>query len=137
MDKSKKYIKMCEKAWEIQRRRGKYIETGSFYYQPKYATSHVYPDVNISKNGVQRCLTPNPRTWRIWLPRQDQLQEMVCYTKDACTISVCTARINEFANNCFLKDETIQSMEQLWLAFVMKEKFNKIWTDEDWKESRS
>ncbi len=24
------------------------------------------------------------------------------------------------------------SMEQLWLAFVMKEKYNKVWTGEEW-----
>ncbi len=25
------------------------------------------------------------------------------------------------------------SMEQLWLAFVMKEKFNKVWSGKEWK----
>jgi len=25
------------------------------------------------------------------------------------------------------------SMEQLWLAFVMKEKFDKVWNGEDWE----
>ena len=28
----------------------------------------------------------------------------------------------------------IKSWEQLWLAFVMKEKFNKIWDGEKWSE---
>jgi hypothetical protein len=25
-----------------------------------------------------------------------------------------------------------ESWEQLWLAFVMKEKYNKVWNGEDW-----
>lgn len=31
------------------------------------------------------------------------------------------------------KPSFIDSMEQLWLAFVMKEKFNKVWDDGEWK----
>ena len=89
-----------------------------------------------------------------WLPRQDQLQEMVgqpnlayllldfrkftspdeyClhgksreagfYNQDYCKI--CTnKRIKAF--------KTFTSMEQLWLAFVMNEKFGKVWDGDKW-----
>lgn len=30
--------------------------------------------------------------------------------------------------------EQFTSMEQLWLAFVMKEKYNKTWDGNEWKE---
>ncbi len=28
--------------------------------------------------------------------------------------------------------KSFTSMEQLWLAFVMKEKYNKVWDGEEW-----
>ncbi len=76
------------------------------------------------------------------LERQDQLQEMVIGTKHTHLLA------HEFAlwwhggeelgrqhaghvspNGCDA------SMEQLWLAFVMKEKYHKIWTGEEWIET--
>jgi hypothetical protein len=30
----------------------------------------------------------------------------------------------------------LESMEQIWLAFIMKEKNGKIWNGEDWEEMR-
>ena len=67
----------------------------------------------------------------IWLPRQDQLQEMVCGGWGLQTI--CT-RIEEFskASDGGVSITIDGSMEQLWLAFVMKEKYNKIWNGEEW-----
>jgi len=65
------------------------------------------------------------------LERQDQLQEMVDNnTTPAKNLA------KEFGDWCFALPLTIPnafaSMEQLWLAFVMKEKYNKIWDGEDW-----
>ena len=37
-----------------------------------------------------------------------------------------------FANLDDDKREKVVSMEQLWLAFVMKEKYNKVWNGEEW-----
>ena len=66
----------------------------------------------------------------IWLPTQSQLQEMVrtVYLYEL---------INQF-NNWFDDQVLIEglakfdnaSMEQLWLAFVMKELYQKIWSKE-------
>lgn len=68
----------------------------------------------------------------IWLPRQDQLQEMVntylfhiwntgheTFYASASTGQKDSHRIGVF-----------NSMEQLWLAFVMHEKFQKYWSEE-------
>jgi len=73
----------------------------------------------------------------IWLPRQDRLQEM--YWEFIQNRSQCPeddkiyALLHDF-------DEYIDwghgkictSMEQLWLAFYMKEKHNKQWAGEKW-----
>ena len=77
----------------------------------------------------------------IWLPRQDQLQEMI---EDETLFPAhrrATLIVNWLQNEqWFDKDGNshwkhqinYDSMEQLWLAFVMKEKYNKVWNGEDW-----
>ncbi len=68
------------------------------------------------------------------LERQDQLQEMRggfeagfidwFYWRNA---------VYPHMQNPFNKGWHFTSMEQLWLAFVMKVKYGKVWTDGDWK----
>ena len=68
----------------------------------------------------------------IWLPRQDQLQEMFNRT---------TWHLEQSFHYFFLERSKIKgnsdkrTMEQLWLAFVMDEKFNKIWNKDKWDET--
>ena len=121
MDTSKEYILMCKKAKEIQKLR-----------TPKDGDFALFDDeITIIYNcGIG--------TWSrgyTWLPRQDQLQEMV-------TLLFCSV-----GGECFLLDyfytfykslkEKIKgmSMEQLWLAFVMKEKYQKTWNGKDWEKN--
>jgi len=104
MDKSKTYIKMCEKAKEIQ----------------QLAPSPTYEDKefwHIDDDGDNT-----------WLPRQDQLQEMVKRGNAKFHPYNLLWRLMRFAHNSF----DCTTMEQLWLAFVMKEKYNKTWNGEDW-----
>ena len=63
----------------------------------------------------------------IWLPRQDQLQEMVWEGSNI------RSMVLEFADFVEASDYRRESMEQLWLAFVMKEKFNKVWVNDKWE----
>lgn len=73
----------------------------------------------------------------IWLPRQDQLQELVIHRGHPHHLD---NLITSFDNWYFYgrgmlgqdKEEDFPSMEQLWLAFVMKEKYNKTWDGERW-----
>jgi len=70
----------------------------------------------------------------IWLPRQDQLQEMARENLDY------TETIWGLHSAFFYKtkreeqyySQNFTSMEQLWLAFVMKERYSKIWNGEEW-----
>ena len=116
-------IKMCEKGEEIQK------------YSP-VADADVSLDEGI-------CLdTKGDVYWRcrgqgfIWLPRQDQLQAMVIdNTPNPDKLGSLLSRFWVFCS-CFyqgkLTFEVFTSMEQLWLAFVMKEKYNKTWDGTDW-----
>ena len=71
-----------------------------------------------------------PQDWWlnwVWLPHQYQLQEMLQFKCDT------LAMILQFAE--FAKKNTAScksSMDQLWLAFVMEKKYNKIWNGWDW-----
>jgi hypothetical protein len=78
----------------------------------------------------------------IWLPRQDQLQEMIEYLTDydfelTSNGTEWFLRYTAILRN--LDRERIEgeieyatSMEQLWLAFVMKEKYQKMWNGKEW-----
>ena len=97
----------------------------------------------------------------VWLPTQSQLQEMVLEKKQT-TLLEPVAKLclefdefihpdnyclhgdnresgmfnHEYCQECVVKGNLLfqqfTSMEQLWLAFVMKEKFNKTWNGEAW-----
>jgi hypothetical protein len=162
MDKTPEYIKMCD-CPEIQGAQNEYIdylalyngneyavkEDGDFAYIPQLANNYVY---NTAVGGyVWRepsfgCAVDPTRVIDIrngdvvWLPRQDQLQEMV-FTNERDTINVQANRIiNQFAlvpyggtsctATCYLK-----TWEQLWLAFVMHEKYGKHWNGNTWSTS--
>lgn len=129
MDTSKEYIKMCTKAHEIQELwQG---EVGDVF-------SHLYSDPPTIKTVVDEAIRGQIRTFknlksrhfRIWLPRQDQLQEMVI--KDLWLVPM----IHKFYKWCCeeaIAVQRLRGMEQLWLAFVMKEKFNKKWNGTNWE----
>jgi len=77
----------------------------------------------------------NDKYKEIWLPRQDQLQEMVAPKEDVQHLLLhFYNRVGALFNE---KDKPwlqFKSFEQLWLAFVMKEKYNKIWNGKDWEK---
>ncbi len=146
MDFSKKYIKMCEKAEEIQQILDKNSAgnvlafKSNTEYEILFSGYDVYWLENFG-NGKEAhewvsnyWESDNPHYWgsqAIWLPRQDQIQEMF-------DLSIPTLMVdfNEFVESeARLKFRTF---EQLWLAFVMWKKYNKIWNDEreEWEETK-
>ncbi len=108
MDTSTEYIKMCN-----------CLEMQSFDIRERFEDSNSY----YKNNNILG----------IWLPRQDQLQEMSSFSHAERLF-----RFYEFLQKQFLYNENQWnsldniSMEQLWLAFVMKEKFNKEWDGKNW-----
>ena len=171
MDTSKEYILMCEKAREIQDGKPDFEVNDCNYianfhhvrvcpdYEQRLSNNHVWtkyldekycsvcgkelvpndsiPEINdYEENGAFKC---------IWLPRQDQLQEMVweyIVDNDPLRGECVKSQKPELLSNRFNKyvmrsiRPRFDSMEQLWLAFVMKEKFGKIWNGKDWEVNR-
>ena len=62
------------------------------------------------------------------LYRQDQLQEILGYQLGGMIML-----FHEWIEESVFPDNTHNTMEQLWLAFVMKEKHNKVWNGEEWE----
>lgn len=151
MDTSKEYIKMCEKAEEMQEIKG-FFEAGDCYYHTKYTHQGQPAGAYVASIRVVKKIAPNQKTWRIWLPRQDQLQDMI---ETGNPLKGEWALLDRFLEFCrpFKNLGTIphprdlecarekndyldkfNSREQLWLAFVMKEKYNKKWNGDEWTQ---
>uniref|UniRef100_A0A6M3JRW3 Uncharacterized protein n=2 Tax=viral metagenome TaxID=1070528 RepID=A0A6M3JRW3_9ZZZZ len=69
----------------------------------------------------------------IWLPRQDQLQKMVKRGEGRLRFWVLSDLFSFLITSTTEYIAKLMTMEQLWLAFVMKEKFNKVWDGEEWQ----
>lgn len=117
MDKTKEYIKMCDCS-EIQKQR-KGVDKNSWY--------------QLSNYGI--CCGNNFSTWSIWLPRQDQIQEMMMKDYKNTLDMLCDfyAVITVDQPTGFQQMFEV-SMEQLWLVFYMWKKYNKVWKNKGWTD---
>jgi len=120
MDETELYIKMCEKATEIQKQ-----ATLDSYYWDKFIEERFY----VRYSAISFILPPeNERS--VWLPRQDQLQEMLKYPLEP------TMEMNiiskYFRNQGIAYYGQFNTYEQLWLAYIMVSVHNKVWNGEDW-----
>jgi hypothetical protein len=128
MDTSEKYIKMCncEGIWGYKTK----LDFGDYYVDYEYGKPKV--ELVSHPNGRLRLYSEH------WLPRQDQLQEMVLakerYQSDfrVGDLSRDLVGFIDWLLDAGLFSKVGGSMEQLWLAFVMKEKWNKVWSGEEW-----
>ena len=143
MDTSKQYIKMCD-CPEIQEgHEYAYGDWGLIKQNDGEIKSHVAtfgeysePIYGMMNDRGCGCCSGSAET-SVWLPRQDQLQDMLLYTPVRFA-----ERFYNFLRYLITYDweqwkVVCFSMEQLWLAFVMKEKYGKVWDGETWSEPPS
>lgn len=132
MDTSVEYIKMCEKAVEVQD--GWRPKIGDIYSSstPQYGVQQnkIVIIESTKYHKFSKAKTSFRRRYMFWLPRQDQLQGMVTKFSEV-KVAHIIINVDKMNEDYFCK---FSSMEQLWLAFVMREKYNKNWNGEDWKE---
>ena len=143
MDKTEVFIKMCEKAEEIQK--------GHVFVPGDYKSYSGLVSL-IESCDSDRVYYHYP--FRIWLPTQDQLQEMafehlkqkypayeqgkiVKYNYNTFDL------LNSFTNFIVDFEHTVvhneeyslletTSNERLWLMLVMKKLYNKTWNGKEW-----
>jgi hypothetical protein len=118
MKNSNDYIKMCSKASELQS-----------LWSPAIGDKFISKESSDSDSPqiftlIQIKYFPNNI---IWLPSQEELQKFVINDyKDKIDL------MNAVLDFVQAEHITSMSMDQYWLTFVMKYKFNKIWNKEDW-----
>jgi len=147
MDFTNRYAIMCRKAAELQEEWAPkpcdfFIEYADIEEAPgvcspasgKIQVVDIY--IGTADSDEYRIESEHLRENSFWLPRQDQLQKII-EPDDSRVHSV----IGEVIGSRYLEGSTgdyveaprkFYSMEQIWLAFVMKERYGKIWNEEDW-----
>lgn len=143
MDVSPEYVEMCEKAEEIQKgwkptewdyvfgERDKERQT---LVLSGYCTDGGFYGAELEEEhrGIRDIVGVN---FPIWLPRQDQLQEMIHdYKFSKRQFSGSHGLLRDFAY--WVEEESklpCASMEQLWLAFVMLTLYHKKWYNGEWQ----
>jgi hypothetical protein len=147
MDATNRYAMMCQKAAEIQnlwrpkqcdfiinledleeglsfcRQAESMVQVVDMYYQDHESTEYQQESQDLKENAL-------------WLPRQDQLQKIV-EPDDSKVYSIIRSVIEsqyyEFSKGTYVAaTDVFYSMEQMWLGYIMMEKYNKIWNEEDW-----
>jgi len=127
MDISEKYILMCSKATEIQE---------------KYNLSHKGDWFCHVTNIIIVCNKDTTQKAGVWLPRQDQLQEIYKEDKQF-SIYQLSLRVHVLAKDTtmagvmseqFQKDFGEITFEKLWLIAIMQDNYSKEWSEEkrDW-----
>ena len=125
MDTTKEYIKMCEKAEDIQQLWKQSI--GDYDVEPDDYTVCMITVLSEKAFGTRDKNS-------IWLPRQEQLQELV----DNIDITISKSETKQW---CWwiaedemgpTKIEFFDTLEKLWITYVMFNLFSKIWTGRNW-----
>ncbi len=134
MDISGKYVEMCEKAEEIQKLWR--FENGD------YLCLKVDKIPYVHTTCCEGCKWEIENEENIWLPRQDQLQKMI---SNKCIIkwepekyplhlsAILEEYIDERIDDWDAQSWQPDSMEKLWLLFVMEKEYNKVWNGTSWK----
>jgi len=124
MDTSIEYGCMCKMAKEIQMK-----------WKPKWGDfisgieddSEINVLMSVRFKEQFKCIDNYNKSDIVWIPRQDQLQEMVREEFE-----------NDFSLTMrfakFIPGHTESTMEKLWLMFVMISKYGKLWfsTERQW-----
>jgi hypothetical protein len=135
---------MCEKATEIQAIWHSLELIGTLpsnkgfglHYEKGYDGSFCWDGESVYCVDYEYCTSYKPTD--IWIPRQDQLQEMIGEFPRNFERFADEAGQNAFdysqeeMGDYQIYDTGCTSMEQRWLAFVMKEKYQKTWNGENW-----
>jgi hypothetical protein len=147
VDGSKEYYWMCRRAVEIQSNWKPEFgddvwETILHYHYIIHYKDSVNNELSLFTSNDGGIIKLPMGMNFIWLPRQDQLQAMI-NSKTAIKVSdffwfvVRVGRIDdrhmEIMEDADMDKINKFSLDQLWLMFVMKEKYNKVWNGKNWE----
>jgi hypothetical protein len=122
------YIKMCEKAGEIQKEwRPKDLDT--FCYTKSREIGEVCAD---NKKHTQKEYDDNLKH-QFWLPTLEQLFKMWCNLCQTTNFAGLSQRIGEHKRSKITTYPNIKHIKEMCLEVIMKEFYHKIWTGEKWE----
>jgi len=130
MDVSADYIKMCESAEEVQKKWVPNIGDWCLDSENEIkvlgnVVNYYAPSKSAAGPGCGGCSLGYKL--KTWLPRQDQLLEMM---DGQGNLPLVLQGLCKKADSWGGKE--YKSFEQLWLGFVMQEKYHKTWNGENW-----
>jgi len=133
MDTSETYIKMCDcpeiQQWE---RHCIFPREGDLFACITLGHKDAPVELVIGTTPPRADKKDNRDLFKgkywVWLPRQDQIQEMIYPHQDG--IAYLTCELYGWLQR--QRKYQPKSMEQLWLALYMHEKHNKVWDGEKW-----
>ncbi|MFF2532349.1 hypothetical protein ACFVS2_25905 [Brevibacillus sp. NPDC058079] len=133
VDSSVNYMKMCKGAEVIQKIK-RNEETGNqiFYTGDWYVIDHPKRGLCIDNISVtQGFVTMRDSKPVIWLPTMSQLKELFGAGGEAILIFI--AITNHWRSDApYLVHIDHSSAEQLMLAWLMRKKYGKKWTGNEW-----
>lgn len=140
MDKSQEYIEMCRCAAEIQTRWEPVIGD---IYSDEACSVHFYMPCKDGKIRKGFGVKPNGNLIAIekltWLPKLNQLMEIAgSYEKsfrDTGFDFFEWTKANGYKPG--KPDNPFKTLEQIWLAYVMKKISGKKWWENAWKEEET
>jgi len=127
MDTTLKYTKMCEEAWKDLKREIELDNIVSYRYTyDDYVHKGIGSYFHIAEywqiKEENKSKFDFDYIFVLW--KQDQLQKMVDWSAFTYIVSTQACQINDFYNTL---EEVPDSMEELWLAFVMSKNYFKKW----------
>lgn len=113
------YVRLCEKAKEVQELWRPTLGDWIYSYGSR-AIEQVVGEVSI-------------RYTKVWLPRQEDLQGMIQYETPLIMLQAFNDWLYRESGYGCVNGARFDSMPELWLAFVMWERFSKVWDGREWK----
>ena len=143
MDKSAEYISMCENSTEVQQQwKPKH---GDVYVDPAGRMTCWISNVDNGKKvkggfGIQSGNGVVRLTKYVWLPRLNQLIEMA--QTPGKRYELTTQDFFDWVKTPYQSspdrpNQLFSSLEQLWLAYIMKQKFGSLWNGSKWVSGSS
>jgi hypothetical protein len=150
MDDTEEYINMSKSSLEIQALKpliGGKLESGCYFYEDIDNIGDYVSIAYICQQDLFYSELPESDNY-VWLPRQDQLQKILAnyyseqdgmvYSSHYIKVAFIDFKAwldKQYLNKPFVCVPTncFDSGEKLWLAFVMKQKYNKEWRNDSWQ----
>ena len=126
MDKSSHYIKMCESAKVLQKKWKP--ELGDFFVSLSLGMTSLCQPIT---SDLEKKASYLKTIKAVWIPRQDQLQNLII-EKHATPWDLAIAFSNVLMGDNASYFDKFDSMEKLWLVFIMYEKYRKQWKEGEW-----